>query len=122
MASDSSLTQLLRALTDMQARTTALNNVATQDFARILKDELGSTLGAFLGKGNAAATAAGNINVIIQNNSDATVTARETSDGFDQRTLEITIDQMVANSLVRGRETSSVLRSLFGIVPSLIGR
>jgi len=121
MSSNSSLTQLLQTLVDLQTRNAALGNITTQDFTRTIKDELGSALSALLGKNNTNASA-GAINVIIQNNSDATVTARETSGTFDQRTLEITIDQMVANSLVRGRETSSVLRSLFGIVPSLIGR
>jgi len=42
--------------------------------------------------------------------------------GGRQRSLEILIDQMVAESLTRGRHTSGVLRALFGIVPSLIGR
>ncbi|MBI3441733.1 MAG: hypothetical protein HY052_08060 [Proteobacteria bacterium] len=32
------------------------------------------------------------------------------------------IDQMVAASLINGQHTHSVLRSLFGLVPSLIGR
>lgn len=41
---------------------------------------------------------------------------------FDRRQLEISIDQMVASSLVHGRQTSGVLRALFGLVPSLIGR
>jgi hypothetical protein len=42
--------------------------------------------------------------------------------GFDARSMESVIDQMIAASLVRGKETSSVLRTLFGIVPTLIGR
>ena len=41
---------------------------------------------------------------------------------FDQRKMEIRIDEMVASSLMHGRQTSSVLRTLFGLVPSLIGR
>ncbi len=41
---------------------------------------------------------------------------------LDQRHMEATIDQMVAASLVGGRQTSGVLRALFGLVPSLIGR
>jgi len=41
---------------------------------------------------------------------------------FDQKQMEITIDQMVASSLMHGRQTSGVLRLLFGLVPSLIGR
>lgn len=36
--------------------------------------------------------------------------------------LESMIDQMVASSLMHGRQTSGILRTLFGIVPSLIGR
>jgi hypothetical protein len=42
--------------------------------------------------------------------------------GPDRKKLEQTIDQMVASSLVHGRETSAVLRLLFGLVPTLIGR
>jgi hypothetical protein len=41
---------------------------------------------------------------------------------FDYKQMEITIDQMVAESLMHGRQTSGVLRALFGIIPSLIGR
>ena len=41
---------------------------------------------------------------------------------FDQKKMEIRIDEMVASSLMHGRQTSSVLRTLFGLVPSLIGR
>lgn len=66
--------------------------------------------------------AAPGISVVIHNNAAATVTAREGLDALDRKTLEITIDQMVANSLLRGRETGGVLRSLFGLVPALIGR
>lgn len=41
---------------------------------------------------------------------------------FDQRKMEFMVDQMVASSLMHGRQTSGVLRVLFGLVPSLIGR
>ncbi len=43
-------------------------------------------------------------------------------ENFDRRKMEISIDEMVASSLMHGRQTSSVLRTLFGLVPSLIGR
>ena len=64
----------------------------------------------------------GGLRYVVSGGNSANVTAAETTDSFDQKTLEITIDQMVANSLLRGRQTSGVLRTLFGIVPSLIGR
>jgi hypothetical protein len=41
---------------------------------------------------------------------------------FDNRQMEVMIDQMVAESLMYGRQTTGILRSLFGIIPSLIGR
>ncbi|MFH1158063.1 MAG: hypothetical protein V1721_04165 [Pseudomonadota bacterium] len=41
---------------------------------------------------------------------------------FDRRQMEISIDEMVASTLMHGRQTSGVLRTLFGLVPSLIGR
>lgn len=62
------------------------------------------------------------ISIVVHNNTPAQVGVTEGSDAFDRKTLEITIDQMVANSLARGRETGGVLRTLFGIVPSLLGR
>ena len=63
----------------------------------------------------------GGLQVIINNNAGVQVGARETG-GMNQKQLEITIDQMVANSLVQGRQTGSVLKSLFGLVPTLSGR
>jgi hypothetical protein len=42
--------------------------------------------------------------------------------GFGTGQMEITIDQMVAETLMHGRQTSGVLRALFGLVPMLIGR
>jgi hypothetical protein len=45
-----------------------------------------------------------------------------TGSGFDYKQMETSIDQMVAECLMHGRQTSSVLRALFGIIPSLIGR
>jgi hypothetical protein len=70
-------------------------------------------------KGNAAAQG---LNVTIINNAGASISARESGGGMTQKQLEITVDQMVANSLVQGRQTSGVLRALFGIGPGLIGR
>lgn len=66
--------------------------------------------------------AASGINVVINNNAGADVSARETMGAFGQKQLEITIDQMVANSLAQGRQTTGVLRTLFGLAPNLIGR
>lgn len=63
----------------------------------------------------------GGLQVVINNNTTAQVTARESS-GMNQKQLEITIDQMVANSLMQGRQTTGVLKSLFGLVPTLSGR
>ena len=99
--------------------------IASTELARVLKAELGESLKQVFAPARSDSVfggASGALNVIIHNNTSASVTAQETSGGYDQRTLEITIDQMVAQSLVHGRQTGSVLQSLFGLVPSLIGR
>jgi hypothetical protein len=62
------------------------------------------------------------VNIIIHNNTQAQVSVSEGRDSFDARQLEITIDQMVADSLVRGRQTTGVMRTLFGLMPGLSGR
>ncbi|MDP2206400.1 MAG: hypothetical protein Q8K65_08845 [Alphaproteobacteria bacterium] len=95
-------------------------DIAMNELAKALKAEMGEALRQVFVPAHGAR--GGGINVVIHNNSSAQVSARETSDGYDQKTLEITIDQMVAQSLVRGRQTGSVLQSLFGLAPSLIGR
>lgn len=93
-------------------------DIAAQDVSKFLRQELASGLAAvFSGRAGGASAS-----VVIHNNTPAQVGVSETTDSFDRKTLEITIDQMVANSLARGRETGGVLRALFGIVPSLLGR
>lgn len=64
----------------------------------------------------------GGLQVIVNNNTGAQVSARESTGPMNQKQLEITIDQMVAQSLLQGRQTSGVLRSLFGLAPGLAGR
>lgn len=140
---------LSRTLDDMQEKTRALNNslqnlaqegfaalekasrpssrsgssasdIAKAELVKFLKQELQDSFKNLVGGMGQQGT--GGINVIVNNNTAAAVTARETTGAFDRKYLEITIDQMVADSLVRGRQTSGVLRSLFGIAPSLLGR
>lgn len=142
---------LSRTLDDMQEKTRALNdslqNLAQEGFAALEKTARPASRGGSHNSGSDIAKAelvkflkqelqdgfknifsgigqqaAGGINVIINNNTAAAVTARETTGAFDRKHLEITIDQMVADSLIRGRQTGGVLRSLFGIAPSLLGR
>ncbi len=96
-------------------------DVVATELNRLLRQELTQGLrGIFeglLGQGQA-----GGLQVIINNNSTAQVTAHESMGAMNQKQLEITIDQMVAQSLAQGRQTTSVLRSLFGLAPGLIGR
>lgn len=100
------------------ARRPAESNIS-QELAKMLRQEIASGLaGVFSPKSQNN----GGINVVIHNNTSATVTASQGMDAFDRKTLLITIDQMVANSLANGKETGGVLRALFGIVPSLLGR
>jgi len=96
------------------------SDVTREALTTLLRQELGQGLKSILG-GMTGPQNAGGMQIVIQNNTNASVSARE-SGGMDQKYLEITIDQMVANSLLRGRQTSGVLRSLFGLAPSLLGR
>ena len=149
MADPAPLETLNRALDDMQAKAKELadslqrvssqgmapvsagiaqaprqpaGSIAADALSRTLRQELAAGMESlFAGRGNMNGANAG-MNITIQNNSSAAVSARETDTGFDQKSLEITIDQMVANSLLRGRETTGVLRSLFNLVPVLMGR
>lgn len=104
--------------------TQAAGQTAVQALAAFLKQETNAGMAQALARPltQGAFGADDGITVIINNNAQASVTASRSTDAFDKKTLEITIDQMVAASLMRGRETSGVLRTLFGIVPSLIGR
>lgn len=102
---------------------TSYNEIISSELSKLLRQEIaGSLQGIFMrspmsaGNGNMA------LNVIINNNAGVSVTAREGVGAMDQKYLEITIDQMVANSLMRGRQTSGVMRTLFGLAPSLMGR
>lgn len=92
---------------------TELNRLLRQELAQGLRSVFGEMLGQGQGSG---------MQVIINNNSTAQVSARESAGPMNQKQLEITIDQMVAQSLAQGRQTTSVLRSLFGLAPGLIGR
>lgn len=96
-------------------------DIAKAELVKFLKQELQDGFKSIFG-GMAQQNGAGGMQVIIHNNTAAAVTARETTGAFDRKQLEITIDQMVADSLIRGRQTGGVLRSLFGIAPSLLGR
>lgn len=97
-------------------------DIAAAELSRVLKAELRDGLRHIFAPGRSESTMGSGLSVVIHNNTPAQVTAHETSGAYDRRTLEITIDQMVAQSLVSGRQTGSVLQSLFGLVPSLIGR
>ncbi len=112
----------------------ARNNGMTlimNELSSLLRQELTSTLREALNGGMAdtARSAATKqrteppaIQVIVNNHAAANVTAQEKTDSMDQKTLEITIDQMVASSLVRGQQTTGVMRGIFGLMPSLINR
>lgn len=96
-------------------------DIALDESQKFLKREIPSLLQSILGGAGKAASADG-ASVVINNNAGASVQARETEGPFNEKYLEITIDQMVANSLVSGRQTSGVLKTLFGLAPGLIGR
>lgn len=97
-------------------------DIVTAELSRLLRQELTQGLrGMFegmLGSGGGG----GGLQVVINNNAGVQVSAREMAGPMNQKQLEITIDQMVAQSLMQGRQTTGVLRSLFGLSPGLSGR
>ena len=105
-----------------QTRRGGAEDSVAQELARVLKTEIAGALRDVLSPDAARRSGGAEISVIIHNNTPAQVAVRETDGGFDRRTLEITIDQMVAQSLAQGRQTGSVLQNLFGLAPTLIGR
>ena len=58
---------------------------------------------------------ANGVQVIVNNNAQATAQVQERTNSRGQREIEIMIDNMVANSLVQGSQTRSVLQSVFGL-------
>ncbi len=94
-------------------------SIVTEELAKLLRQEVASGIAGMFGSRHGGQQG---VSVVIHNNTAATVGVNESGGGMDARALEITIDQIVANSLSRGRETGGVLRTLFGIVPSLLGR
>lgn len=104
-------------------------SVVTQELSSLLRKELTAGIASlFAGKTSPpgglfpAVTRDPGFSVVIHNNTPAAVTATPSMDSFDRKSLEITIDQLVANALTQGAETTGILRSLFGLVPGLIGR
>lgn len=68
-----------------------------------------------MGSGPVALGGSSPVNVTVHNNSTASATVQERTNSQGQREIEIMLDNMVAQSLTRGRQTRSVLRSVFGI-------
>jgi len=131
-ADDAALQALVKALDALQAKarqleqklagrdTSATNDArAAGDVSATLLKSLGQPAEASLG---ALFSGSGGNDDSFSRNASPFSTETAGNSGFDQKAFEITIDQMVAHSLLRGRETSGVLRTLFGLVPTLIGR
>lgn len=122
---DDGLDRLARAASQTARQSNAprkdSGDIITTDLSKLMRQELAGSLQSLFGRG-AGNGSSGAMSVVIHNNAPASVTAREGMDAFDQKYLEITIDQMVANSMLRGRQTSGVMRTLFGLAPSLMGR
>lgn len=105
--------------------------IVTQELSSLLRRELTAGIAALFNGGKTSPLAGllpgpasrdSGVSVVIHNNTPAAITATPSMDSFDRKSLEITIDQMVANALTQGTETTGILRSLFGLVPGLIGR
>ncbi|MGX9444914.1 phage tail length tape measure family protein [Nitrobacteraceae bacterium UC4446_H13] len=60
----------------------------------------------------------GNTSIVINNNTPAQVQAREVMDGRGNRSIQVTVDEMVASSMSRpGSATRGALRNNFGASP-----
>lgn len=120
------LDRLSKALT--QSIATGKPIATRQDPDRIVNDELSKLVRQEAAEGirdifsRPDARGAGDVSVVINNNAGVNVSAQTSTDNFNQKYLEITIDQLVSNALVRGRQTTGLLGSLFGISPGLSGR
>lgn len=97
------------------------SDIITQELSKLLRQEMAAGIAAAFAGFNAQQQGQG-LNVIIHNNAGVPVSAQQGMDAFDRKTLEITIDQMVANALTRGQETTGILRAVFNLVPALTGR
>lgn len=121
-ADAAALQALMQALRELQAKTEQLErklagNTASAPAAA--SPDVSGALLRLLGQQAGRASDGEDSNPF---SNDSTSGAAGLGSGFDQKAFEIIIDQMVAQSLLRGRETSGVLRTLFGLVPALIGR
>lgn len=87
--------------------------------ADLVKREVSAGLSGIFGRspGTGAPSSAGG-NALLA----SSVSVAPRGRAFSPRQMETALDQMVASSLVNGQHTSGVLRTLFGLVPSLIGR
>lgn len=67
---------------------------------------------------HALSNGGGNTSIVINNNTPSQVQAREVVDGRGNRSIQVTVDEMVASSLSRpGSSTRGALRNNFGASP-----
>lgn len=99
------------------------SDIIASELSRALQQQVSAGLrGLFESLRDGMTGKGGGINIVVNNNAPVQVSAQENSGAFGQKELEIRIDQMVANSLTQGPQTTGILRSLFGLAPGLIGR
>lgn len=115
--------ELARAVS--QATQAGKNQPARRDAGGIVTEELSQLMRREIMTGIAMAFGGNRqqgVSVVVNNNANVGVTATERNDGQDRKVIEIMIDQMVANALARGPETTSLLRAFYGLLPNLLGR
>lgn len=125
-----SLTRALSQAGTQRGYRRPAGDIVTDELSKLLKQEIVGGLAALFGgkRGGGlpqmlpGAGRSEALSIVIHNNTAAQISTREVSGSMDRKFLEITIDQMVASSLLRGRQTTGVLSSLFDLAPSLIGR
>jgi hypothetical protein len=142
--SEGSLQNMIKALEDISIRGKSaqdvLQNFSEKMFKTILdqvskqfgsdintnkkqnKKDLAQTLFGGLFGGGLSNQAQTPVQVTVINNTQAQVQTQEQVGRNGQRQLQIMIDNMVADSLVRGSATQNVLSNVFGITQQLVSR
>ena len=123
IASNSSyaLRALLNNRFGRQPRRRSSEDIINEALIKLVQKEVVSGLAVIFGN---MPRKGGNSGSMIGDNAFSPFIEEQSPGGgnFDRRQMEISIDEMVASSLMHGRQTSGVLRTLFGLVPKLIGR
>ena len=93
---------------------------AAAELEKLIQKQITSSLKDFLKSSDLFSKGKKSLSPLFEQ--DGGMAGNQKKNPADQRQMEFYIDQMVAEALMNGKHTSGILRSLFGLVPSLIGR